>query len=122
MKITHVVLSLDPSDGGPPTVVSRLASAQAAQGHTVTIVSHEPRIPVAQVEASLKTIPGIDKVGLEYLSRNSGFPFPAAGKERLRKILPLGKIVHLHGMWEPIVRTAGDLAFEMGLPYGIAPH
>src|SRR5437016_148846 len=102
MRIIHVVLSLDPAAGGPPTVVSRLASAQAALGHEVAIISHQSAKSESQIASSLQMIPGIEKVKLEYLGAESGFPFPATGAARLETLLGKAEIAHLHGVWEPI--------------------
>ncbi len=40
MKILHVILTLDPQDGGVPIVAYRLASAQAALGNEVHILCY----------------------------------------------------------------------------------
>ena len=43
LRILHVIGSLDPASGGPPSVVWRLSAAQAALGHSVTVIG--PRDP-----------------------------------------------------------------------------
>src|SRR5262249_51682576 len=40
MKIVHVIPSIDPDQGGPQTVVVRIAAAQSGLGHEVHIVSY----------------------------------------------------------------------------------
>ena len=42
MNILHVISRLDPSDGGPPMALSRLAAAQAELGARVTLAALEP--------------------------------------------------------------------------------
>jgi glycosyltransferase involved in cell wall biosynthesis len=67
-------------------------------------------------------VPGIERLALEYLPPDSGFPFPATGAKRLAELLGRGEIVHLHGVWEPILRAAAGIAYRAGLPYAVAPH
>lgn len=122
MRIIHVVSSLDPAAGGPPTVVSRLASAQATLGHNVTIISHQSPVSEAQVASSLQTIPGIERVAREQLPPESGFSLSASGIKLLTKLLGEAEFIHLHGVWEPILRAAAKIASSTGIPYAVAPH
>src|SRR5271170_4729821 len=39
LRIAHVLSSVSPDTGGPATVVARIAAAQAARGHRVSIIS-----------------------------------------------------------------------------------
>jgi glycosyltransferase involved in cell wall biosynthesis len=134
MRIVHVVVSLDPALGGPPAVASRLAAAQAAipdtkarassAAHQVTLTSHGSPGRESQVQASLGSIPGISSVSIVALPpqhRIRAF-FPQDTRRQLRQLLPQADIVHLHGIWEPIIRIASVECRKLGKPYVITTH
>jgi len=124
MNILHVVVSLDPAQGGLPAVALRLAAAQAAAGHEVTLTCHDAPAQKDAIDRSLKGIPGIDRVHLS--------PVPAA--LTLKTIVPratsglLGlhvqhaEVVHLHGVWDPINHHVSVLARKFNRPYVLTPH
>jgi hypothetical protein len=62
MNILHVVTSLDPAQGGPPAVVTRLAAAQAALGHQVSILAYADPAAAERTTKSVAPIPGFDRV------------------------------------------------------------
>src|SRR5580658_1824750 len=124
MKVLHVIPSLNPAAGGPPMVAARLAAAQGQLGCRCTIVSY--RFPHAQkeMESSLSTIPDFSAVRCEFLR-------PLTRRERIlasgarRDLLPLmeeAEIVHLHGVWDPIISAAGKVAHAMKKIYCLTPH
>jgi glycosyltransferase involved in cell wall biosynthesis len=124
MKVAHVIPSLDPATGGPPVVAARLAAAQSALGCQVNLISY--RFPEAQtnVEADLRTIPGIVQVRLDFLP-------PLTRKERFlawdarKRLEPLVRgvdVIHLHGVWDPLIYAASTVAERLEIPYVLTPH
>jgi len=127
VKILHVICSLDPKLGGPPVVASRLAASQAALGHAVSILAHETYRSGESVErarAALGAIPGMDRVAIELLpsaTRAERLYAPGAARAfRARADRP--DVLHLHGVWEPLLLRAGAYARRAGVPYLVAPH
>jgi glycosyltransferase involved in cell wall biosynthesis len=124
MKIFHVIPSLDPAGGGPPVVAARLAAAQAAQACQTRLIAY--LFPKAQknVETDFRTIPNIEKVAIDYLPPLTKWErFMATGARRkLMELLEPADIVHLHGVWDPIIRAAADAAFELKRPYVLTVH
>ncbi len=125
MRIGHVTGTLDPAAGGPPMVVSRLASAQAALGHEVFVLCHARRAELDEVKQKLGAIPGFAKVqvrGLGAPRQTAGVcPCAIASTSRWIRNQHLD-IVHLHGVWEPLLRLSARLAAHAHVPYVVAPH
>ncbi len=63
-RIAHVLASVNPDSGGPATVVCRLAAAQAALGHQVSIISSLSSHVREEFAASTEKIPGFPRVQL----------------------------------------------------------
>jgi glycosyltransferase involved in cell wall biosynthesis len=126
MKICHVLPSLDPSQGGPPAVASRLAAAQAALGHAVAILSYDTPDQRVAIERSMRDIPGADRLRLISLSppqgRLASILTPASLLRGIEDAIRSATIVHLHGVWEPIIRLAAKSAHRLNIPYVVAPH
>lgn len=124
MKVLHVLGSMDPAHGGPPAVASRLAAAETAAGHTVTIASHEAPGRQQAIDASLKGIPHMQQVRM--INLPAGLTLraivPAKTVRILRDLLKDSDILHLHGVWEPLVRRAATEARRLSIPYIITAH
>jgi glycosyltransferase involved in cell wall biosynthesis len=103
MRIAHVIRSLDPRGGGPQTVATRLATAQARLGHRVTLVAGEgPAIPP---EGWLPALPG---------------PRPAV--QECDPDAAAYDVLHLHGVWDRILYRTAAAARKRGTPYVVTPH
>jgi glycosyltransferase involved in cell wall biosynthesis len=105
-------------------VVARLAAAQAALGCQLQIVSHRFPDAEARINASLSTIPNIAGVKLEYfpsLTPAERFLAPGA-RRRLEPMLDQFDVIHLHGVWGPLIYAAGALAAKRGKPFVLTPH
>ena len=121
MRILHVIATLGPDAGGPPMIAARLAAAQAGLGHDVHIIVHtEPAGGIARC-AAVRGVPDLDKVEVTALG-------PASARERwcggslrpkLREAVAAAGAVHLHGVWESILRMAAKEARRSGTPYFI---
>jgi glycosyltransferase involved in cell wall biosynthesis len=105
-------------------VAARLAAAQVNLGHQVRVVAYDggdQNVATAEMNA---TIPYSDKVRFIYL--------PGGGKlesilaHYARRVMPgLVKdadVLHLHGVWCPILLAAADEARRQGRPYFVQPN
>ena len=120
MKILHVIGSLDPADGGPPRIAACLAAAHAQLGHDVTLISHAKPSAADAIDEMLGNVPYADKVHIEYLSPAHTFLERAMALRSRRKLVPFveqADVVHLHNVWESILRVAGALARNTDKPY-----
>lgn len=126
MRIVHVIGSLDPAAGGPPMVVGRLAAAQAQLGVDVRIVAYDCPQQEQAIATCRKTISGFDRITL------GNIPMPDSserysGKQAYVTVISQLRdcddaVVHVHGVWEPILRQATLAAKACDTPYIIAPH
>lgn len=108
MRIVHVIASMDPAQGGPPVVVECLAKAQASLGHAVTIAAATLNAGCATPTVQLPPC------GMSRLFR----PVPG----QITQVLSSADLLHLHGIWEPLLPTVARAARQLGLPYVITPH
>lgn len=124
MKVLHVIPSLDPATGGPAAVAVSLSAAEAALGCDVRMVSYQFPHAAAAIASMLKSIPQMDRVQLEYLPALNWreYLFTAAARRNMRPWVQQADLVHLHGVWDPIILTASRLAIEAGRPYVITIH
>jgi glycosyltransferase involved in cell wall biosynthesis len=123
MRIIHIIQTLDPVYGGPPVTAVRLACAQANLGHDVHILSYIHG-DEADIHDSLRQIPYIEKIKLSFLARPTltekvvGW----SAKKTILKLFPGAHIVHLHGVWDTIIRVAANAARRLRIPYFLTPH
>jgi glycosyltransferase involved in cell wall biosynthesis len=124
MRILHVISRMDPSDGGPPMALSRLAAAQVESGVQVTVAALEQVAERSAMLTAYQNIPGFHQVALRYLS--SGCMLErllareAAGQ--LRLLIDANDLIHIHGIWRPHLLQATRVARAGGRPYAISPH
>ncbi len=119
MKIVHVIATIDPKFGGPQAVVQRVAAAQAALGHDVHIVSY------GSAEAQRKTfemgraIPNFGDVKWRILPEPDLIEklLCREGRKAVESVMPSASFLHLHGVWEPILPYAAEIARRRGIPY-----
>lgn len=124
MKITHVIDSLDPTKGGPSLSAPSLAAAQAYLGHEVTITFlRDAKLVGTPHEASVP-IPHIDKVNLcEILSHKfSNKFFIQDGAQTLSRLIADSDIIHMHGVWDPILIYAGKVSLQYRKKFIFSPR
>ncbi len=124
MRILHVITTLDPNHGGPPAVALRIAAAQCASGHETAIVSYHAPGGDERIERSLASIPGVRGVKLIAV-RESGFGERLLGREASRSIRGMiggYDVLHLHGVWDTMLRVAAGEARRAGKRYAVTPH
>ncbi|TVQ74965.1 MAG: glycosyltransferase [Phycisphaeraceae bacterium] len=120
MRIAHVIGTLDYRAGGPPAVCRRLAIAQARLGHEVTIMS--PRIEGEQLDPAPDELSGADRVSrvlVDYPTVAPGRIFSRTFANAVEQEHP--DIIHMHGVWEPLLLRASEGARRAGIPYVIRP-
>jgi glycosyltransferase involved in cell wall biosynthesis len=124
VRILHVIASLDPAGGGLPAVAPRLAAAQAAHGCEVHLVAYRGREHEAATDASLNRIAHFEKVERHELRAPSRLETLTAWRARrhVARLAARVDMLHLHGVWDPVVKAAADAARSMCRPYALTPH
>lgn len=124
MRIIHVVDSMDPATGGPPSVIARLAAAQANAGHSVMIFCRGSLGIDVRNHSAFTNIPNINLVTWHFCPAggvtDKYLAFTAS--RALRALLKPQDILHLHGVWCAIVGMAARVAREYGAHYVVTPH
>lgn len=116
MKVLHVIRSLDPAEGGPPVIVQGLTQAQAELGIWPRIAAYgsSARVP-------FRTEPEVPILELRRLPRWMELVC-VPDRSRLKEAIREADIVHLHGVWDPILVQAGACARRAGKPYVLTAH
>ena len=124
MKILHVVHGLAPDIGGPGMIAVHLAAAQAGLGNDVTVLgNYESR---DQIDFSLShgKTPHFEKIRIrntEDLSLREHL-VPLKGVQCCKQLIDRDTLVHLHGVWEPLLLFAAKLAWSRSARYVVSPH
>ena len=124
MRILHVISTIDPDWGGPPVVATRLAAAQAAQGHQVTLMSYDGEAARHSWANDHGMLEGGSKVEMVYVppgGRLEGF-LGTNGRRAARSLMPEHDVLHVHGVWETILRVTAEEAARSGTPYIFTAH
>lgn len=125
MRVLHVITTVDPNAGGPPAVALRLAAAQAGLGASATIATYRHPAADERVAKSLSVVPGIERVGWVHFPPPGGTIEKVLGLrvgEGLRQAILNADVLHLHGVWDTILRVASREAAVARRPYTITPH
>jgi len=124
MRIAHIVNRMDPSDGGPPAVVARLAAAQARAGHRVSVCANRPRDTAEQFRRAYGAIRGFESVPLTFFGsgRVGERLLGRAIRHELASLLAEHDFVHVHGMWQPLLLQATWQCRRAARPYCVTPH
>ena len=116
--IVHVITNLHAASGGPTTAVVELAREQAGTGEAVRVLVDESPSDAAPILARWS--------GRDVAIAGTGGMMPGARQSRsqlvhrLRDLRP--RVVHLHGVWDPILRRAASACKELGLPWVVSSH
>lgn len=125
MKIYHIITSIDPAQGGPQSGCIRLAAAQAVLGHEVEIVSYGSGDDVQQrAFRAAQEVPNLSSIHWHLLADPDKIErvLGLNASRVLGQVLKDASFVHLHGVWEPILRHAARIARQLGIPYCVQPH
>ena len=124
MRVLHVISTIDPDWGGPPVVATRLAAAQAAQGHQITLMSYDGEAARRSWANDHAMLDGGSEVQMVYVpsgGRLEGL-FGSNGRKVARSLMPDHDIVHVHGVWETILRVTAEEAARAEKPYLFTAH
>lgn len=105
-------------------MVARLAAAQSSLGHTVRILSYDRPEAAERTARTLSAIPEFPSLRCYCVPRD-GFRerlYAPEARQQLASILPQVDVVHLHGVWEPLILASAREAFRQGVPYCLCPH
>ena len=125
MKIYHIITSIDPAQGGPQSGCIRLAAAQAALGHAVEIVSYGTGDGVQErAFKAAREVPNLSSIHWHLLADPDRMEHLLGlnASRVLGRILKDASFIHLHGVWEPILRHAARIARRNKIPYCVQPH
>ncbi len=118
MRVLHVINDLDPKAGGPPVVAVSLAAAQTAAGaHAAIAVSegtgHSDRL------ADFPYVPGLGRVAVHQVEAPRLFSLlvGAGNLPLLTGCIERSDVVHLHGVWEPVLVAAARACQRLHKPY-----
>lgn len=123
LRILHVITAMDPKLGGPPPVAAALTSTQAALGHEVALAFH-PTKP-GSPEPLAQSTPGFSRVREVLFERPAGrlqSLTAAHTAATLEREIAYADIVHLHGVWEPLLLRASVIARRLRKPYVVLPN
>ena len=103
--------------------MARLAAAQAARGHQVTIVSALKPKERGLYQLATRNIPHYDRVRtlLCPWTTHVGRWFGQRLKPIYKSIMPFVDVLHIHGMWEPMLVVAANEARRHRVPYVVRP-
>lgn len=121
IRITHVTKTLDSAAGGVPVVAIRLAAAAAEAGHQVSLVAEEPSIPLTHERSAIHRFDSVNVQFCEPVSMKGIFTRPPS-EDPLAKTIASSDVVHMHGVWDPVLVRAGQIARQNTVPYLITPH
>jgi glycosyltransferase involved in cell wall biosynthesis len=124
MKIVHVISSIDPAKGGPQGGCVRLAAAQSALGHDVHIISYGGIETQDRAFLSARDVPHFSNIRWHLLRDPDRIErvLGLKGSRLLRTVLRDALFVHIHGVWEPILKNAASIARQNRIPYCLQPH
>lgn len=124
MRIIHVIDSIAPRVGGPAAIAFGLGIAQADLGHEVHIVCSEEAQRASDCLPDGTALPGhlFPAVHSAASGRLIHKFLPFREISDLRKLIGPETVVHLHGVWEPLLPLAASLCRSRRTPYVIAPH
>ena len=94
-------------------------------GHDVTIIGARDPGRHEVTKSFIEETPGIDRVSVEYLDPLKGgvgaLLRPGACDDALDRMGPFD-IVHLHGLWTPLIVRGGAWSRKNAVPYVLCPH
>ena len=117
--ILHVIDNLYPEAGGPTTVVVEFVRQQAMMGRKVTVLcSRGPRKPEqrAALEERWAGL-GVEFIEVGTLPRAQR---AQAARDAVDRVKP--SIIHIHCVWEPVVRHVALYARKRRIPYVLSTH
>lgn len=136
IRVLHVIPVLDPTTGGPPQVVACLGSALAhlkvgtlsdvgaSTAVSVGVLCYTVAAKSAPTREFLANVPGSDALKIHWMGEvGFGEHYGCWDVRRTApRIVQDYDIVHLHGVWDPMIRVVADAATVAGKPLVLTPH
>lgn len=119
LHVVHAVASLAEASGGPPRSIVDLSVRLASLGCKVDIVTLDnrkhfgPEVPCNSKEVKIHRVPTFYSKRLRVLYSPSYF-------DELRQVAAGADLVHSHGIWLPVNRSAARVARELSLPHVVS--
>ena len=107
IRIVHVIQEIPPSSGGPTAAVLGLAAFQNRCGDAASIACFGGMTGNERVR--------IDRIPVQGTSHSVGWLEDSWLKER-------PDIIHVHGVWDPVVRAAAWASSRVGVPWVLSSH
>ncbi len=125
MRILHVIANMGRSSGGPTTALSGLASAQAAQGDSVRVLSVNLDGPPWQAVQAPGGYVHEQRDGVTWDYYPGAWPRRWLRSPALTADLPravaAADAVHIHGLYLQPLIAAGRACRRLGKPYVLRP-
>lgn len=113
--ILHVIDNLFAERGGPTTVAIEFARQQARLGRKVAMLSGKPMASAEQRTALERRWDGL---GIEFIEL--GAPGAASALEVVERVKP--EVIHIHCVWDSVLRKSAAVARMRGIPYVVSTH
>jgi len=123
VRIIHITDSLDPAWGGTLSVPLNLGAAQVDSGYEVFLCGRYGSRKLRH-SSEMDQISGFRKLKLVDLHIPGLFfkLFPLTAFFVFPCIIREGSVVHLHGLWDPILMVAAIICRLKCIPYIYTPH
>jgi glycosyltransferase involved in cell wall biosynthesis len=124
MNVLHAISSLDPSAGGPPLVALHLAAAEAASGCRTRIFSYQAPTAGDDANGSVLRRAAALQVDLQLMAAPGACERVLAlgARRQCAQWLRQANLLHLHGVWDPMLLRVARAAAAMGVAYCVTPH
>jgi glycosyltransferase involved in cell wall biosynthesis len=120
-RVLHLIPYMHADAGGPPVVVRRIGGLAARHGWEASVLTTMLFAEdEAEMLASLSDF--AEPTVLPRLSRLGELAPPRGIRAALTTAIGKADIVHLHGLWHPLLTRAMRLCRRRQLPYVVMPH
>lgn len=112
-QVLHLIESMRLDHGGPVSVVTELARAQASRGMKVSVATNWSRLTSHDWETIEQRWIGLDVRRID------------ARRDSLKACISTsasGTVLHAHGVWDRRVVYGCRLAFRLGVPWIVSTH
>lgn len=122
MRVLHVIPVMDPQTGGPPPVVAAVCRGLRARGVEAEIACYSGWPGDGAMQRVTTLLAGeVPVIDLGPLSRGEVLT-SASARRVLRGEIGRFDLVHLHGVWDPVLLAAYRLAKAAGVPHVFSTH
>ena len=124
IHILHVTRTLDPGEGLQPRLAVRIAAEQAEAGHKVTLLTMDNANVMVHAQREYGHLAGYQRIHIHHSHEKFGcsYLFGNSAIQWMQPIVSRLSVIHLHGMWEALLRRAAKLGRMHGVPVVVTPH